>query len=101
MSHTILFNTNYNAGSLIPVQLTIVNYVSGGEAVSSADVNGVTVDGVIFAQVPPAKNSLNVVLFPILDGGKIRLFQFVGGVPTEIPSTTALNAVIVALVLAS
>lgn len=80
------------------VTLTIVNYTAGGEAVSAADANAQAVDGVLFGTVPAGKNSLGVALFPLLNGGKIQLFQFVGGSPVEIPTTAALNAVVPALV---
>lgn len=100
MSHTTTFSTNNNAGALIPVQLVIQNYTLGGEPVSLADVPGASsVAGVILGSVPPGQNSLGVPLFPILDAGKIRLFQFTGGSPVEIPTTAALNATVTAIVL--
>jgi hypothetical protein len=57
-------------------------------------------DGLIFGTVPPNQNSLAVPLVPILSSGKIMLYRFVSGVPTEIPTTNALNAVISALIWA-
>jgi hypothetical protein len=79
-------------------QLTIINYVVGGESVLPSELDASTIDGVIFAEVPPGQNSLNALLFPVLNAGKIMLFRFVAGVPTEIPATSALNAIITALV---
>lgn len=80
------------------VTLTVTNYTVGGEAVSAADANCAAVDGVFFGTIPPSKNSLGVALFPLLNAGKIQLFQFVSGSPVEIPTTNALNAVVPCLV---
>lgn len=100
MSHITNYSTNNNTGALIPVQMVIQNYTLGGESVSLNDVPGVTaVAGVIMGSIPSTQNSLGVPLFPILDAGKIRLFQFTAGSPVEIPTTTALNATITAIVL--
>jgi|SRR5579859_4454889 len=95
MSHTV---APANGDTLRFALLTIVNYAVGGELVSAADVGVSGVDAVIMGSVPASKNSLGVPLFPILDTGKIRLFQFVSGAPVEIAATTALNAVIPCLV---
>lgn len=92
MSHTISKRASFI--EIAPVQLTVVDYVVGGEAVTPAELGCVGVNGVILGQVPPAQNSLAVPLFPILSAGKIMLFRFVGGLPVEIPATTALNAVL-------
>lgn len=96
MSHTI----NKQAGfvEIFPLQLTIANYAVGGEAVTAAELGCLGVNGVILGQVPPGQNSLAVPLFPILSGGKIMLFRFVSGAPVEIAATTALNAVVTAIV---
>jgi hypothetical protein len=95
MSHT---NSVQQSQQIRMIQTTIVNYTQGGEAYTAAEfaVNGVV--GVLLGQVPASANSLGVPLFPILDGGKVKLFQFSGGSPAEIPTTNTLNAVITALI---
>lgn len=99
MSHTLTLDATLNAFPLRLVRVTIVNYVVGGETVTPSEIdNASTIDGVILGNVPPGQNSLGVPLFPILNAGKIMLFRFVSGVPTEIAATTALNAVVTALV---
>lgn len=95
MSHTIA----YNVAGLSPLTLTIVNYTTGGEAVTLAELGMQAVMGVMFATVSPGQNSLGVPLFPILIGGAVKLFQFVSGSPVEIPTTSALNAVVMCLIL--
>lgn len=98
MSHSIN-NFSPSDVTLKVGQLTIVNYTVGGEAVNPLVDLGVSrIGGAILGTVPAGQNSLAVPLFPILSGGNILLFRFVAGVPTEIPSTTALNAVIPFLV---
>lgn len=103
MSHT--FGTFERANGLEYSTLTIVNYVVGGEAINPAELlpSGTPpgVLGVIFGNVPPAKNSLGVLLFPVLDSGKVRLFQFVSGAPVEIATTNNLNAQIPAMIAIS
>lgn len=81
------------------VLLTIQNYATGGEPVSASEVSAQSVRGVVMGTVPPTANSLAVPLLPILDGGKIKLFQFSGGSFVEIPPTTALNAQVSAVIL--
>lgn len=92
MSHTL---TQLNENQVQYVKLVIQNYATGGEAVAISELGtdgALGVDGVMLATVPAGQNSLAVPLFPVLSAGKIVLFQFVGGTPTEIPPTTALNA---------
>lgn len=98
MSHTI---NNSNPQHTAYVRVTIVDYATGGEAVSTSEIlpgDLSTVDSVMFGTVPPGQNSLNAPLFPILIAGKIALFRFVSGAPVEIPPTTGLNAVVPCLV---
>src|SRR5579859_2379660 len=94
MSHSL---TAFS-GNVYMVKLTIVNYSTGGEAVTPAELGATTTDGVVLGQVPANQNSLAVPLFPVLSSGKIVLFQFVSGSPVEIPPTTNLNAVLSAMV---
>ncbi len=99
MSHTLVLDSKLNAFPLRLVKVTIVDYAVGGETITPSEIdNSATIDGVILGSVPPTQNSLGVPLFPILSGGKVMLFRFVSGVPTEITATTALNAVVTALV---
>ena len=95
MSHTF---SKLNVEQFVPASLTIIDYTSGGEAVTLNELGAAGIDGAIFGQVPPAQNSLGVPLFPILNAGKVVLIRFVGGVPTEIPTTVGLNALVFALV---
>lgn len=99
MSHTV----QQPSGNFFRfVTLTIVDYTNGGEAVAASDVLGLNgVDGVIFCTVSPSANALAVPLFPILIGNVVKLFQFVGGVPTEIATRVGLNAACPALVFSS
>lgn len=95
MSHV---NTRFSQTQQIHMlQSTIVNYAQGGEAYTVSELNITTLLGVLLGQVSPVQNSLGVPLFPVLVGGAIKLFQFVSGSPVEIPTTSALNAVITAL----
>lgn len=101
MSHTRTYTTNVNVGGLLPVQLLIQDYTSGGELVSLADVPGAnSVSGVVFGTVPSSQNSLGTPLIPVLDAGKIRLYQFTTGSPVEVITTIGLNATVTAIVLA-
>ena len=93
MTHSISTDTP----GLMPILVTIINYVTGGEAFTAAEFNVPSISSVMLGNVSPAQNSLGVPLFPILVGGKVKLFQFVSGAPVEIPTTTALNAVIDAI----
>jgi hypothetical protein len=99
MSHTVQ-ETSLNFFRF--VTLTIVDYTNGGETVSVTDIPGLTsVDGVLFCIVPSTANTLAVMLFPILVGNKVKLFQFVSGSPVEIATKTGLNAACPCLVFAS
>lgn len=97
MSHTILTKA---PDFLQFVKLTIVDYIVGGELVTPSEImfGATSVDGVFFAMVPAANNSLGVPLFPVIINGKVVLERFIAGVPTEISATIGLNAVIPALV---
>lgn len=97
MSHTAP-TTLPNTG--LVYQFTIQNYATGGELVQSSEIATIaTIQAIIFGQVSPAQNSLGVPLFPVLNAGKIMLFQFSGGVFSQVPATTALNAVINAYIV--
>lgn len=98
MSHSITAEGGTNVSFVI---VTILNYVSGGEAFTAAEFNLTKINGFILGQVGPGSNSLGVPLFPVVDGGKVKLFQFVGGAPTEIPTTNNLNAAVPALLYAT
>ena len=81
-------------------QFTIQNYTTGGELVQSSEIATIaSIQAVIFGQVPPGQNSLGVTLWPLLSGGKVQLFQFSGGTFVQVPTTTALNAVINAYIV--
>jgi hypothetical protein len=98
MSHTLTAKLN---PLFYMVSLTIINYATGGEAVAATELFGPvspTIQSVIFAQIPAGQNSLGVVLFPVLVGNKVVLFQFSGGSPVEIPPTNNLNASVTALI---
>lgn len=95
MSHTL---TRLVLGNLVPLTVVINNYALGGESVLPSEFNAAGVDGILLAEVPSGQSSLGVPLFPILSGGKVVLYQFVGGSPVEIPATTNLNASVFALV---
>jgi hypothetical protein len=96
MSHTL---QELSAPDTTWVVLTIVNYTVGGESVALSELNNAyAVNGMIVGTVPTSQNSLGVPLFPLFDGGKVKLFRFVSGAPAEIPTTSALNAVVHALV---
>lgn len=100
MSHTITKNSSI-AGIAAIVTVTIQNYISGGETFTLNEFlippSGFL--GAIFGTVPASGNSLAVPLFPLLDAGKVKLFRFVAGVPTEIPTTNNLNASVIAFLL--
>ena len=96
MSHSIL--STVNPGAFVFIQVQIVNYVVGGEAVTASEFHIGAVDAVLFATIPASQNSLAVPLFPILESGKIKLYRFVSGAPSEISATTNLNATMSALV---
>jgi hypothetical protein len=74
--------------------VTIINYVAGGESFSVADFDVLTIISAIPGQVAASQNSLGVPLFPVLDGGKVKLYRFTSGAPVEIATTANLNAVI-------
>lgn len=98
MSHTL--TTSVLTPTL--VTLTIQNYTAGGETVLSTEIASIAgITAVFFAQVSAGNNSLASVLFPILSGGKIMLFRFSAGTFVEIPTTSALNAVVNAMVFVS
>jgi hypothetical protein len=90
MSHTL----SQLSSLTVFATVTIIDYPAGGEPVSVVGLNYNNFLGVCLGQVPPSQNSLNVPLFSVLDGGKIRLFRFVSGAPQEIPATSGLNAVV-------
>jgi hypothetical protein len=90
MSHTL----KQVGGTCIPVTMTIVNYVSGGEAFTLAELGISTVTGFMLGTVGPTLNSLGVALFPLWTGTTTKLFQLSGGTLAEIPTTNALDAVI-------
>lgn len=95
MSHTI----NSGGSNVQAITATIVNYVVGGEQFTIAEFGIRNILGVILGTVPASANSLAVPLFPVLDAGKVKLFRFVAGVPTEIPATNNLNAILTAIIL--
>lgn len=96
MSHTL--QALPNTGQVY--QITIQNYTTGGEQVQSSEIATIaSIAAVIFGQVAPSQNSLGVPLFPILNAGKIMLFQMSGGALSQIPTTSALNAVVNAYVV--
>lgn len=83
------------------IQVTIPNYVAGGETILQSEVDAQLTGKqvlLIFSQCAPGQNSLGAVLLPILDGGKIKLIRL--STQAEIASTTALNAVFMAIVCA-
>jgi len=95
MSHTLTTSVL----TPILVTLTIQNYTAGGETVLASEITSIAgITAVFFAQVPSGSNSLASVLFPVLSGGKIMLFRFSAGAFVEIPTTSALNAVVNAMV---
>lgn len=89
MSHTI---AQQGPDLLKFVKLTIVDYPTGGETVLPSELNSGAIEGVIFGSVPPNQNSLGAHLFAAVAGGKVQIFQFVGGSPQQIPATPGLNA---------
>lgn len=96
MSHT---DQNTSSIQTVPFAFTIVNYATGGEAVSPTEFGGATpITGVVFGDVPPGLNSLGITLFPLLVAGKVTLREFSGGVFTEIPTTNNLNATVVGFI---
>jgi hypothetical protein len=97
MSHTI---NQLNNNLCFFVSFTIVNYVAGGESVLPTEFPApiTQIDAVVFGTVPATGNSLATPLLPLLEGGKVKLIRWVGGVPTEIPTTNALNATVWAVV---
>lgn len=95
MSHT---DSPANGDALKFLLLTVVNYTAGGEPVTANDAGVKAVDAVFFGTVPASQNTLAVPLFPLLDGGNIKLFQFVSGSPVEIATKVGLNAVIPCIV---
>jgi hypothetical protein len=99
MSH-ILQSTNNAAPRMVAV--TIVNYTSGGEQFSPAELGIVpplVVDAVVFGPCGPTQNSLKTMLFPSLTGaGVLTLYYISGGALVEIPTTLGLNAEFSALI---
>lgn len=107
MSHTL----SVSKGTVeTVVTLTIQNYTAGGEAVTLAELLALAIttdpaqtayglQAVFFATVPAGQNSLGVPLFPMLSGGNVLLFQFSAGTFVQIPTTSALNAVVNAIVV--
>jgi|ERR1700675_1104100 len=95
MSHSVQQSWTNGIG----VVLTILNYTLGGEAVSAVEVGTSTISGVIMGIVSPNDNSLGVPLLPVLVSGKILLYRFVTNAFAEVPTTTALNAKISAVIL--
>jgi len=81
--------------------MTIQDYSAGGESISLSEIEATQLDGVVFGNCGPTQNSLSSLLIPVLISGKVMLFRFVSGVPTEIPPTIGLNATFPALVVAS
>ena len=96
MSHTLNFG-GPGSGQRT-VLITIIDYTNGGEAFTLSEFSINTLQGVILGNIPPSGSSLAVPLFPVLDGAKVRLFQFVSGSPVEIASKVALNASMMAII---
>ena len=97
MSHTLNSNISPH-GALRVVNTTIVNYTSGGETYTLAELGVQAIDGVFFAVCGPAQNSLGKALMPVLIAGKVMLIQSTTTGLSEIPTTAAINAAVVALV---
>jgi len=93
MSHTIT-DSPYVRGQVQPNfrsgQVTIIDYVVGGETVTAAEIFCTSVQSVFFAMC--TINSLGLVLLPILVSGKIILVESNAGVLQQIPATVGLNA---------
>jgi hypothetical protein len=100
MSHTI---TNEKAANIALTQtFTIINYVNGtGETFTLAE-NGLA-NGSVPVPVfqPSLNNSLGVLIWPVVIGSALRLYQFSGGAFVEIPTTNNLNAVFQSALLVS
>jgi len=97
MSHT--FNGIFNISGFVAfASMTIVNYTSGGETINASEFEFAGINGFLLGMVPAASNSLGVPLFAegkiSAISTKVKLYHFVSGVPTEIPTTTALNALV-------
>ena len=92
MSHTI---TNEKAANLIlTMTFTIINYVNGtGETFTLAENGIASATQVIPVFNPTQNNSLAVLIWPVLVGSAVRLYQFSGGAFVEVPTTNNLNAV--------
>lgn len=91
MSHSVQ-STSPNVQYAV---VTIINYAVGGEQFSIADFPSIlSIVSALPGQVAASANSLGVPLFPVLNAGKVKLYQFTAGAPVEIPATSALNAVI-------
>ncbi len=95
MSHTLNSEQPYAFKQVI--NATIVNYATGGEQFTAAELGMVSVGAVLFMMVGPTQNSLGNTLMPILVGNKVLLLNL--STMAEVVPTTALNAVITALVL--
>ncbi len=104
MSHSLNFGGPGSGGHIM--SFTIINYTAGGngEVFTTQEIGAANgSQGVICALCPPALNSLGVMLFPELvpinsTSGGFKMMQLVSGALVEIPTTTALNATITALV---
>jgi hypothetical protein len=94
MSHVINSNQQYDLKQVINV--TIVNYATGGEPFTSAELGMTSVGAVLFMLVDATQNSLGKLLVPMLIGGNVKLINTATG--AEVVPTTALNATITAVV---
>jgi hypothetical protein len=95
MSHSIQQCWTNGTGTVV----IIIDYATGGEAVSLNEVWTNQISGVIMGTISPNDNSLGIALLPMIVNGKIMLFKFAGSTFVEIPATTALNAKVSAIVL--
>ena len=89
MAHTITYTPARFSGIFT---VTVTNYVAGGESFTLADfaLNALPVLPVVNAS---NRNSLNALLFPLVVGGNLKLFQISGGVFSELPTTNGINAI--------
>lgn len=94
MSHVL--NTNQTFAFKAVVNTTIINYATGGEAFTAAELGMVAVGAVLFMMVDPTQNSLGAMLLPILVGGKVKLINT--ATLAEVAPTAGLNAVITAVI---
>src|SRR5690242_12619468 len=89
MAHTTVYTPARFAGIFT---ITISNYVSGGENFSLAEF-GLNALPVLPTINPSNRNSLGVLLFPLVVGGNLRLFQLTAGAFSELPTTNGINAI--------